>query len=247
MNYPKACPLWHCCVALLASIAFTGCGREPIVAESQTEQSLSAVEEEPAYSDEGGGGPSEMPDPPMPTSESSTPPSVPEKTATEPATQISSDAFRIAAYEGQVETVRKAIEQGGADVNGADPVQSLTALHMAAYNGHSEVVTLLLSHDATVDCRDHEGKTPLIHACTGPFAKTVEILLDAGADINAQESTEGFTPLMMGAGLGQIEVVKLLLERKADKTILDNDETKRDSALDHARNAGHTEIVKLLE
>ena len=157
--------------------------------------------------------------------------------------KISDDAFRMAAYEGKLETVRKAIESG-TDVNAVDSVKSLTALHMAAYNGHSEIVKFLLEHDATVDCRDNEGKTPLIHACTGPFAKTVEILLDAGAQLNATESTESFTPLMMAAGLGQIEVVKVLLARNADKSILDQD---NDLAIDHARNSGHTEIVKLLE
>ena len=168
MNTIKACPLWHCCVALLASIAFTGCGREPIVAESQTKQSVSAVEVEPAYSVAGGGGSSEMPDPPMPTSQPSTPPSVPEKTATEPATQISSDAFRIAAYEGQLETVRKAIEEGGADVNGADPVQSLTALHMAAYRDHMHVVRYLVENGADTAVRDRRWNSyPLGWAIAG--------------------------------------------------------------------------------
>jgi ankyrin repeat protein len=161
---------------------------------------------------------------------------------TESLTRISNDAFRLAAYEGNIETVRNAIKSG-ADVNAAAPVKSLTALHMAAYNGHSEIVKLLLEHGATIDCRDDEGKTPLIHACTGPFAKTVEILLDAGADVNAKDSTEAFTPLMMGAGLGQTEVVKVLLRHNADKSMLDDDD---ESALDHARNSGHTGIVELL-
>ncbi len=156
--------------------------------------------------------------------------------------RISDDEFRLAAYEGNIETVRIAIKSG-ADVNAAAPVKSLTALHMAAYNGHSEIVKLLLKHGATVDCRDDEGKTPLIHACTGPFAKTVEILLDAGADVNAKDSTEAFTPLMMGAGLGQTEVVKVLLRHNADKSMLDDDD---ESAIDHARNSGHTGIVELL-
>ena len=115
---------------------------------------------------------------------------------------------------------------------------------MAAYNGHSHTVKFLLEHGATVDCRDDEGKTPLIHACTGPFAETVEILLEAGADVNAKESTESFTPLMMAAGLGQPEVVKVLLRHNADKTVLDDDQ---ESARDHARNSGHAEIVALLE
>jgi ankyrin repeat protein len=189
---------------------------------------------------------------------------------------MSDEAFRMAAEQGRIESVRKAIASG-TDVNAADPATTLTALHlaaysghsdiaklllehdavvggrnaksltplhMAAYNGHSDVVTLLLEHDAKVDCRDDEGKTPLIHACTGPFAKTIEILLDAGAELNATESTESFTPLMMAAGLGQTEVVELLLSRNADKSMLDED---KEMAIDHARNEGHAAIVKLLE
>ena len=50
--------------------------------------------------------------------------------------QISDEDFRIAAYEGKIGTVRDAIESGS-EVNAKDPEKSLTALHMAAYNGHS--------------------------------------------------------------------------------------------------------------
>jgi ankyrin repeat protein len=163
------------------------------------------------------------------------------KSPTAPA-RVSDEDFRIAAYEGKLGTVRGAIESGS-DVNAADPDKSLTALHMAAYNGHSEIVELLIDHGATIDCRDAEGKTPLIHACTDAFPKTVEILLDAGADVNARESTEGFTPLMMGAGLGQTDVVRVLLRHNADKALRDDD---GDRAIDHARNSGHADIVELL-
>jgi ankyrin repeat protein len=75
--------------------------------------------------------------------------------------RISDEDVRIAAYEGKMGTVRDAIESGS-DVNVTDPEKSLTALHMAAYNGHSEIVKLLIDHGATIDCRDAEGKTPLI-------------------------------------------------------------------------------------
>jgi ankyrin repeat protein len=156
--------------------------------------------------------------------------------------RISDEDFRIAAYEGKIGTVRNAIESGS-DVNAKDAEKSLTALHMAAYNGHSETVKILIEHGATIDCRDTEGKTPLLHACTGAFAETVEILLNAGADVNARESTEGFTPLMMGAGLGQADVVRVLLQHDADKAMRDDD---GDAATDHARKSGHAEIVKLL-
>ncbi len=151
-------------------------------------------------------------------------------------------ALHMASYKGHQQLVKYLIDQG-ADVNAAD-AKSLTALHMAAYNGHSDTVKLLIRSGATVDCRDSEGKTPLIHASTGPFAATVTTLVDAGADVNAKDATESFTPLMMAAGLGQPEVVQLLLENGADKTIEDDDS---DTALDHARNGGHDAIVKMLE
>jgi hypothetical protein len=220
--------LLRCCILSLIAITFSGCGTDPLAQPVAKEDAESQV----TASDSSGGTATTPPDG---VAENAKP--------TKPVARMSDEAFRMAAYEGRIESVRKGIE-AGSDVNAADPVKSLTPLHMAAYNGHSDVVTLLLEHDAEVDCRDDEGKTPLIHACTGPFAKAVEVLLDAGAELNAKESTESFTPLMMAAGLGQTEVVELLLSRNADKSILDED---KDMAIDHARNEGHAAIVKLLE
>ena len=216
---------WHAGVVFLFAL-LVGCGGAPETKPIAERQSRVKPKESGDRDDSAVEKPAEPSPPPQPT---------------EP--QISADAFRMAAYEGRTETVRKALESG-ADVNAADPSKSLTALHMAAYNGHSKIVELLLEHDATIDCRDTEGKTPLTHACTGPFAETVEILVKAGADINAKESTESFTPLMMAAGLGQTDVVKVLLRHDADKSVVDDDQ---ESAIDHARNGGHAEIVKLLQ
>lgn len=156
---------------------------------------------------------------------------------------MSDEEFRMAAFEGKLEVVQAAIASG-VDVNSTDPERKLTALHMAAYNGHTAVVKLLLDNNAKVDVRDHEGKTPLTHACTGPFQMTVGVLLEGGADINAKETTEGFTPLMMAAGIGEVHVVKVLLLNNADKSIRDSD---GDLAIDHAEKARHTDIVKLLD
>ncbi len=157
--------------------------------------------------------------------------------------RMTDDAFRFAAYEGKVELLKEGLEAGN-DVNAADPEKRLTPLHMAAYNGHSLAVQFLIDNGATVDARDSEGKTALLHACTGPFVETVRLLLASGADVNAAESTEAFTPLMMAAGLGEVEVVKLLLEYRATTETLDDD---GDSALKHAQNSGHAQIVELLE
>jgi ankyrin repeat protein len=157
--------------------------------------------------------------------------------------RLTDDAFRFAAYEGKIELLREGLAAGNY-VNAPDPQKQLTALHMAAYNGHTEAIKLLLEHGATIDARDTEGKTALLHACTGPFPEAVKVLLDAGADINTTETTEAFTPLMMAAGLGQTAVVKILLERKANKALMDSD---GDTALKHAQNSQHAEIVQLLQ
>lgn len=164
-----------------------------------------------------------------------------EPTSSQP--QISAAAFRKAAYDGRLEMVRTAIESG-MDIESKEPDGDYTALHMAAFNGHTETVKLLIENGAQVDPRDHESKTPLLHACTGPFASTVKVLIEAGADVNAKEGTESFTPLMTAAALGQPEIVQLLLDNGADKTVADDD---NDKAIDHARNEGQTEIVKMLE
>ncbi|KAA1258748.1 Ankyrin repeats (3 copies) [Rubripirellula obstinata] len=180
------------------------------------------------------------------TSESSPPiaaDSGSEDSETKELPTYSDDAFRYAAHDGNLDLVRSAI-QSGTDVNVADPTAGYTALLMAAYNGHANVVKFLLENDADVDARDREGKTPLMHACTNSSVETVRLLIDGGADINVTESTEGFTPLMTAAALGQTEIVKLLLERSADKGVVDQD---GDTAISHAQNSQHDEIVELLK
>ena len=62
-----------------------------------------------------------------------------------------------------------------------------TPLHVAAQEGQAEVVTVLLTHGASLLARDFEGKTPLHEAASGANADVVEILLDGGADPGARD------------------------------------------------------------
>lgn len=226
MNNQKRIGLGTFLSCSLAVIAFPGCG--PKADRSVRAEPAAAVASDSAST------PSEQ------ESVEAVDPPVAEKS---PEVRMSDDAFRAAAHDGKVDVVRRAIESGK-DVNAKEPSTKHTALLLAAYNGHTDVVKLLLKHDAIVDSRDAEGKTPLLHACTGPFPETVELLISAGADINAAEATEGFTPLMMAAGIGEADVVEVLLKHNADKTIKDQDQ---DTALSHAKNSGHVKIVSLLK
>lgn len=76
----------------------------------------------------------------------------------------------------------------------------------------------------------------------------IRCLVDAGADVNrfsplACYDYKIWTPLMMAADIGNYELVALLLEKGADRTIQD---TCGKQAIDYAQRQGHTTICKLL-
>jgi len=118
-----------------------------------------------------------------------------------------------------------------------------TILHRAAGLGNLEVVKILLEHGADPKAQDSRGMKPrdltddqalmamlnehavpssddvkLIEASRQGDLEAVKGLLAGGADINAEEPGEVLrydTPLMV-ACRGHLDIVKLLLERRAD-------------------------------
>ncbi|XAR66693.1 hypothetical protein NMG60_11013006 [Bertholletia excelsa] len=82
----------------------------------------------------------------------------------------------------------------------------ITALHMAALNGHVETVQLLLDLGASVSASTVEdgttidligsGSTPLHYAACGGNAQCCQILIARGASLTA-ENSNGWTPLMV--------------------------------------------------
>lgn len=164
-----------------------------------------------------------------------------EKTPETPTQKYSDGAIRQAALDGLIDIVRQGIADGN-DTNAKD-ANGMNALHMAAFNGHHEIVKILLKNGAKVDERDGTGKSALIHAASGPFPATVDLLLDSGADVNLVDSTEEFTALMMAAAEGQLEVVKRLIKRGADPSMVDTD---GDGAMKFAMQKRHVEVIQFL-
>jgi ankyrin repeat protein len=147
-------------------------------------------------------------------------------------------ALHTAAFGGHLEIVKLLLENGAAADQRSEGNKSMTALHTAAYNGHTEVVRFLLDKGIPVDDRDGEGKSALIHAASGPFPATVQLLIDQGADVNLTDKTEGFTALMMAAAEGHLDVVKLLMKSGADPLIVDEDgDTAFSFAMQRRQNA----------
>ena len=79
-------------------------------------------------------------------------------------------------------------------------------------------------------------------ACEKNDAKTVALLITAGADVN-KDDEDGETPLVVASRLGHTETVKLLIEKGADVNKADEDGS---TPLHLAVYPGRTEIVKLL-
>ena len=106
------------------------------------------------------------------------------------------DELMTAAWNGKIEDVKTLLD-GGANVNAQ--FDDGTPLHDASEKGHDKIVRLLISKGANVNA-NNIGHTPLHSALNysfyknGPHKKTVEALIENGADINAK-SKDGFTPL----------------------------------------------------
>ncbi len=81
---------------------------------------------------------------------------------------------------------------------------------------HLEVAKLLLERGANVAARGEiEGQTALHDAARSGCARMTALLLDHGADIEAEDKS-GKTPLMLATEECKIHVVRVLLERGAD-------------------------------
>ncbi|KAI8497751.1 hypothetical protein Bbelb_244030, partial [Branchiostoma belcheri] len=96
-------------------------------------------------------------------------------------------------------------------------------LHKAAYNGHHETVSALLSSGVDVNTRDNKQKTPLHLAAENGHHETVSALLSSGADVNARDNEQS-SPLHDAAWNGHHETVSALLTAGADVNAWDNEQ-----------------------
>ena len=115
------------------------------------------------------------------------------------------------AYDGNLQGVRKLLREG-ANVN-AQQNDGTSALIMASWKGHVEVVKALLLHDK-VDVnarRTTDGVTALWMASQNGHVEIVKVLLmNNKVDVNARRTIDGLTPLYMASQYGYTEIVRCL-------------------------------------
>lgn len=141
-------------------------------------------------------------------------------------------ALMYAAKLGEVEAIRLLIE-AGANVNLAGPRGDTALIYAAGINRSqmssyevdetmlAAMVELFLAAGADVEASTNEGVTALIAAAQEGHLKAAELLINAGANLNAKTAVDGFTPLMEAAKAGYANMVSLLLEAGADPTLTD--------------------------
>ena len=87
-----------------------------------------------------------------------------------------------------------------------------TILHRAALRNRREMVEFLLKQGGLSPKEtDGNGNTPLHCAALGGHADVGQLLVDAGADLEASNN-EGDRPLHLGAGAGNLAFLKFLLQ-----------------------------------
>ncbi len=172
----------------------------------------------------------------------------------------------LAAYHGRAEIARWLGEQGplslyeaaavgdtakvedalaaNPDLLNAFAPDGFTALGLASFFGHPDVVDLLLERgaDPNIASQNTLHVMPLHSAVAARHVDIARELLSEGAEPNAKQQ-DGFTPLHEAAQNGQAEMIELLLAYGADPAVtVDNGRT----ALDLARAGGNDAVIALL-
>lgn len=117
-------------------------------------------------------------------------------------------------------------------------------IHLAAGNGHVDVLRHLLLKGANPNSMTKDGQTALHLAVEERRRDCARLLLAnsaAGADI--RNATDGDTPLHVASGLGDEQMVKLLLHKGANKDVRNK---AGKTAYDLAAENGHAKLFDAL-
>ena len=152
-----------------------------------------------------------------------------------------STALLWAAHWDDLETAG-ALLHAGADPNTANDFR-MTPLSQACVNGSAALVASLLNAGANPNTPIGTGETPLMTCAKSGNADAVRTLIAHDAAINAKEPVQNQTALMWAAAEHHPDVVKMLIDAKAD---LQAHSKKGFTALHFAAREGDQESARLL-
>ncbi|KAI6170524.1 Suppressor of tumorigenicity 14 protein-like protein [Aphelenchoides bicaudatus] len=160
-------------------------------------------------------------------------------------------ALHIASQEGKFKAAKALINKDPSLVNIANK-DHWYPLHMAAFKGHCDIVSLLLEKGADVNALAKfigEDSTVSPHVSTLYWAaknghiECVRILLNKGAKID-HKTYQGLTALHIASQFGKYEVVKVLI--KKNPKLVNITDKDHQTPLHIAALSGHCDIISLL-
>ncbi|EPY77160.1 hypothetical protein CB1_001305005 [Camelus ferus] len=127
------------------------------------------------------------------------------------------------------------------DLNQPDE-EGNAALHLAAKNGHSPAVWVLLTQWQEVNETNENGETPFFLAVEGGHEECSKVLLAAGSDINIPNKLS-ISALQTAARNGHASLVSFLLSENVD---LHHKVERQQTPLHIAADLGNVELVETL-
>jgi ankyrin repeat protein len=115
-----------------------------------------------------------------------------------------------AARTGNTDLVRSMLESG-ISVNSCRNLTRETALHVACFFNHSDVLKLLVDAGASINAVTRSHFTPLHYAADSGHLEDydLQLLLLAGAEVTARD-VDGNTPLHTSARMGRLNTFRVL-------------------------------------
>lgn len=121
-------------------------------------------------------------------------------------------AFSLAVAQGNKDMAEFLLAHH-ADIDCRFADSCATPLIQAAAHGNADMVLWLLVHGADINAVDKSQDNALIAAAKNDRAAVIQLLLDAGMDINSFSGDKGLTPLTIAIQRGCMPVFNLLKDR----------------------------------
>ena len=121
--------------------------------------------------------------------------------------------------------------------------EGVTALMLATLHREIKCIYVLLINGADVEIKDDRGETVLMIAAQEGYTDGLQILLNAGAEVNNVSNKNGHTALMQAAQCGETGCLRILLRSGADINLRCNLSL---TALMYAAMEGNAGCVELL-
>ncbi|XP_035680792.1 poly [ADP-ribose] polymerase tankyrase-2-like [Branchiostoma floridae] len=119
-----------------------------------------------------------------------------------------------AAMNGSLRGVKAALKAGADidfDIKNSETFSPGTALYIASYKGHVDIVKLLLRKGASVSKRTRSSFGPLHGAATEGKTEVVDLLVQHGATLDIRDGFQN-TPLMRACNYNHVDTVRRLIE-----------------------------------